>query len=71
MATQLTIDFDAPTQEELDILEAQADILAEYREKKRSEQVDDCSLGYEAELMGVPGSRTARALSGFYKGGES
>ena len=48
-----------------DWAEADADIRAALREKRAESLPAEPSLGYEAELMGVPGSRSYKARQGY------
>ena len=55
-----------------DILETLADLKAEVAEKRMSRLPQDPQVvGYEGELMGVPGSSRHRALEAFYKSTKS
>ena len=47
-----------------DAMETLADLRAEASERRAAER-SDTSMCYEGEVMGVPGSRTHRAIHGF------
>ena len=66
-AEQIEIDFETLSQEtepDLEVQQAQADILAEYHAGRIAQLPSSARASYEAERMGVPGSQRYAAITG-------
>ena len=69
-AEQLEIDFKSiqhVSEVDVEVLAAQADILAESHARRIAQLPSSGRASYEAERMGVPGSRRYAAMTGHKK----
>ena len=62
-AQQIEIDFDTPSEEELEQAQIEADIFADFCAARLARLPQPSDIGYTGEQMGVPGSRRHTAIS--------